>query len=110
VLNLNVPALPYSETRGLRWGGLAEFGSVRSQIVYQAEGELFFDLVETPYDPPKDSDLGLVNAGFAAVTSLHGTSEVWNAQTLPGQELSLLDAIPAASQQDRLQPAQSVLN
>ena len=109
-LNLNIPALPYSETRGLRWGGLAEFGSVRSQIVDQAEGELFFDLVETAYDPPEDSDLGLVNAGFAAVTSLHGTSEVWNTETFPGQELSLLDAIPAASQQDRLQPAQSVLN
>ena len=35
-------------TQGLRWGGLAEFGSVRSQIVDQAEGQLFFRLWSRP--------------------------------------------------------------
>ena len=94
-LNLNVPALPYGQTKGLRWGGLAEFGSVRSQIVDQAEGKLFFDLVETEYTPPADSDLGLVNAGFAAVTSLQCNAEVWIDNTMPGSRFDENNALPA---------------
>ncbi|MDB3979544.1 5'/3'-nucleotidase SurE [Pseudomonadales bacterium] len=106
-LNLNVPALPYAQTKGLRWGGLAEFGSVRSQIVDQAEGQLFFDLVETEYDPPADSDLGLVNAGFAAVTALHNTSEVWHQSASPGDAFNPETVLPAASVQHLLKPASS---
>ena len=107
VLNLNVPALPYAQTKGLRWGGLAEFGSVRSQIVDQAEGQLFFDLVETEYDPPADSDLGLVNAGFAAVTALHNTSEAWHQSASPGDAFNPETVLPAASVQHLLKPASS---
>ena len=110
VLNLNVPALPYNETQGLRWGGLAEFGSVRSQIVDQAEGQLFFDLVETEYDPPEDSDLGLVYQGYAAITALHGTSEVWHDAALPGDDYEASHGIPGASALHRLAPARSHLN
>ncbi len=102
VLNLNVPALPYNETQGLRWGGLAEFGSVRSQIVDQAEGKLFFDLVETAYNPPRDSDLGLVNAGFAALTALHGTCEVWHNRAEPGDEFASEQGIPGATARHQL--------
>ena len=109
-LNLNVPALPYAETKGLRWGGLAEFGSVRSQIVDQAEGKLFFDLVETEYNPPADSDLGLVNAGFAAVTSLQCSAEVWTKTMAAGDDFSLEPSLPSASASDRLQPPQSFLD
>ena len=109
-LNLNVPALPYAQTKGLRWGGLAEFGSVRSQIVDQAEGQLFFDLVETEYDPPADSDLGLVNAGFAAVTSLQCSAEVWTKTMAAGDDFSLEPSLPSASASDRLQPPQSFLD
>ncbi len=109
VLNLNVPALPYNETQGLRWGGLAEFGSVRSQIVDQAEGKLFFDLVETAYDPPRDSDLGLVNAGFAALTALHGTCEVWQDATLRGKKFQTTQQMPSASAKHSLLPAASYL-
>ncbi len=109
VLNLNVPALPFSETLGLRWGGLAEFGSVRSQIVDQAEGKLFFDLVETAYDPPLDSDLGLVNAGFAAVTGLHGTCEVWQDSTLRGKNLVATQEMPSATAMHSLMPAASYI-
>jgi len=96
VLNLNVPALPFEQTRGLHWGGLAEFGSVRSQIVDQAEGQFFFDLVETEYTPPADSDLGLVNAGFAAVTSLQCNAEVWTDNTIPGSRFDENNALPAS--------------
>ncbi|MDG1205499.1 MAG: 5'/3'-nucleotidase SurE, partial [Pseudomonadales bacterium] len=109
-LNLNVPALPYEQTKGLRWGGLAEFGSVRSQIVDQAEGQLFFDLVETEYSPPADSDLGLVNAGFAAVTSLQCSAEVWTKTMAAGDDFSLEPSLPSASASDRLQPPQSFLD
>jgi len=106
-LNLNVPALPYAQTKGLRWGGLAEFGSVRSQIVDQAEGQLFFDLVETEYNAPADSDLGLVNAGFAAVTALHNTSEAWHQSASPGDAFNPETVLPAASVQHLLKPASS---
>ena len=109
-LNLNVPALPYDQTKGLRWGGLAEFGSVRSQIVDQAEGQLFFDLVETEYNPPANSDLGLVNAGFAAVTSLQCSAEVWTKTLAAGDDFSLEPYLPSASASDRLQPPQSFLD
>ena len=109
-LNLNVPALPYAQTKGLRWGGLAEFGSVRSQIVDQAEGKLFFDLVETEYNAPADSDLGLVNAGFAAVTSLQCSAEVWTKTMAAGDDFSLEPSLPSASASDRLQPPQSFLD
>ncbi|MCH9819922.1 MAG: 5'/3'-nucleotidase SurE, partial [Gammaproteobacteria bacterium] len=105
-LNLNVPALPYAQTKGLRWGGLAEFGSVRSQIVDQAEGKLFFDLVETEYNPPADSDLGLVNAGFAAVTSLQCSAEVWSANLSPNTDYQATSPMPAASSGDVLKAAQ----
>ena len=104
--NLNVPALPYAQTKGLRWGGLAEFGSVRSQIVDQAEGQLFFDLVETEYDPPADSDLGLVNAGFAAVTSLQCSAEVWSANLASNTDYQATSPMPAASSGDVLKAAQ----
>ena len=96
-LNLNVPALPYAQTKGLRWGGLAEFGSVRSQIVDQAEGSLYFDLVETLYNPPPNSDLGLVYSGYAAVTSLFGTTEVWRQPLTPGSDFEAKEALPSAS-------------
>jgi 5'-nucleotidase len=33
VLNLNVPALPYSEVRGIRWARLAPFGETRAAFV-----------------------------------------------------------------------------
>lgn len=106
VLNLNVPALPFDETGGLRWGRLAEFGSVRSQIVGQTEGELNFDLVAVDYNAPADSDLGLVNAGFAAVTSLQANSEVWNPAATPGAVLGGA-LVPGATEGDQLSPPQS---
>ena len=68
-------------------GGLAEFGSVRSQIISQDNNALSFDLVETEYQPSEDSDLGLVNAGFAALTALHNISEVWHQEIGAGDSI-----------------------
>ena len=107
VLNLNVPALPFAETKGLRWGGLAEFGSVRSQIISQDNNALSFDLVETEYQPSEDSDLGLVNAGFAALTALHNTSEVWHQKIGAGDSFDPTIVLPSASKNNPLSPAAS---
>ena len=97
MLNLNVPALPYNEVKSMCWASLAEFGSVRSQIVEEGDGKLFFDLVQTDYDPPPHSDLGLVKAGFAAVTALNCSAEVWNNQVSKGSEFGSNHALPSAN-------------
>jgi len=97
MLNLNVPALPYNEVKSMCWASLAEFGSVRSQIVEEGDGQLFFDLVQTDYDPPPQSDLGLVNAGFAAVTALNCSAEVWNNQISEGREFKSTHTLPSAN-------------
>ena len=102
VLNLNVPALPLDAVKGIRWAGLAAFGSVRSQITDSQEGALFFDLVETDYEPPIKTDLGLVRSGYAAITALHGTSEVWHNRAEPGDEFEPAHGVPGASARGRL--------
>src|SRR5690349_15171081 len=38
-LNLNVPALPYSEVRGVRWARLAPFGETRAAFVTDDDAE-----------------------------------------------------------------------
>ena len=107
VLNLNVPALPLDAVKGIRWAGLAAFGSVRSQITDSKEGALFFDLVETDYEPPLETDLGLVRSGYAAITALHGTSEVWHNRAEPGDEFESEQGIPGASAKHQLAAARS---
>jgi 5'-nucleotidase len=108
MLNLNVPALPYHEVKSMRWASLAEFGSVRSQIVDEGDGELFFDLVETAYSPPANSDLGLVNAGFAAVTALNCSAEIWNTQTSAGNEVVAEHALPSADTGGKLEAPEAI--
>ena len=76
-LNLNVPGLARDQIRGIRWAGLAQFGSVRSALAQIEEDRLHFHLEETGHVPEEDSDLGTVRAGYAALTSLHGSAEVW---------------------------------
>ena len=109
VLNLNVPALPLDAVKGIRWAGLAAFGSVRSHITDSKEGALFFDLVETDYEPPLETDLGLVRSGYAAITALHGTSEVWHNRAEPGDKFESEQGVPGASARDRLTAATSHL-
>jgi len=65
--------------------------------------------VETDYEPPIESDLGLVRSGYAAITALHGTSEVWHEAALPGHDFEASHGIPGASALHRLSPAQSHL-
>jgi 5'-nucleotidase len=76
VLNLNVPNLPLSEVRGVRWGELATFGSVRAALVESQGGKLQLEFSERERDLPPDSDAELVHEGFATVTTIVGPQAV----------------------------------
>lgn len=107
VLNLNVPARPYDEVQGVRWARLAAFGSVRAAISESGSGGLQFELRATGVAAPPDSDQGLVDAGFAALTTIVGVAEAWPSETagspevssavVPGASVEPVHAVPDAS-------------
>jgi 5'-nucleotidase len=72
VLNLNVPALPYDEVKGVRSAALAPFGTVRTAIAEVREGRLELELRATGEHLDPGTDTALVNDGWAAVTPLVG--------------------------------------
>jgi len=74
VININVPDLPLDEVRGARWGELALVGTVRSSVVEPATngGRLQMELRPSGAELPPDSDTGLVQAGYVAVTTITG--------------------------------------
>jgi 5'-nucleotidase len=107
VLNLNVPALAYDDVPGVRWARLAAFGSVRAAIAESEKGGLQFELRATGASPPPDSDQGLVDAGFASLTTIVGVAEAWpsaddgagdvSSQVVPGAGVEPVHAVPDAS-------------
>ncbi|MCU0269426.1 MAG: 5'/3'-nucleotidase SurE [Acidimicrobiales bacterium] len=81
VLNLNVPALPLEEVRGVRWARLAPFGEVRAAIATaDPETGLQFEFRANEFPFASDTDEGLVRDGYAAVTALVGVAEAWPAE------------------------------
>lgn len=72
VVNLNAPNLPLDQVRGVRWGELATFGSVRTALVESQGGRLQMEFVGRQDEHPEDTDAGLVDRGFAALTLLTG--------------------------------------
>jgi len=95
VLNLNVPALPRGELRGLRWARLAAFGAVRAAIgEVEADGRLQIELRATDDTLPDDTDTALCEAGYAALTSIVGIVESWPPDE-PSQEVAQLQ-VPGA--------------
>lgn len=72
VLNLNVPNLPLDEVRGVRWGELAVFGSVRTALVESQGGKLQMEFVGRRDEHPEHTDAGLVDRGYASLTLLSG--------------------------------------
>ena len=84
VLNLNVPDRPLDGLAGVRWAGLAPFGTVRAAIADAdlprggagGTGRLQMELRETGEVLPPESDTALVLAGYAAVTELVGIRAV----------------------------------
>jgi len=107
VLNLNIPALDYDAVRGLRWARLAAFGSVRAAVAEAGEGRLQFELRATGVTPPPDSDQGVVDAGYASLTTIVGVAEAWPAEgavptevarrVVPGADVEPVHIVPDAS-------------
>ncbi|HKI73954.1 MAG TPA: 5'/3'-nucleotidase SurE [Pseudomonadales bacterium] len=108
-VNLNVPALPLEQIKGIRWAGLAAFNSVRSSVSAVEDGFIHFELINTDYEPEETTDLATVRAGFAALTALHGNVEVWGPASLAGDLFEAGHEIHGASVGHTLRPANSVL-
>lgn len=72
LLNLNLPNVAMSELRGVRWGTLAPFGTVRAGLVEAPAGGLQMELREHAEKLPDDSDTALVRDGYASITSIVG--------------------------------------
>jgi 5'-nucleotidase len=107
VLNLNVPAVAYDDLLGVRWARLAAFGSVRAAIAESDRGGLQFELRATGVAASPDSDQGLVDAGFASLTTIVGVAEAWptelggaaelSSSVVPGASVESVHAVPDAS-------------
>lgn len=70
VLNLNVPNVEMHALLGVRLARLAPFGTVRTAIAGTTETHLQLELRATEVELDPDTDTALVQAGYAAVTSL----------------------------------------
>jgi 5'-nucleotidase len=108
VLNLNVPACPRAEVRGVRWTRVAAYGAVRARVRQRGDAALELELEPTGYDPPADTDQGAVDRGFAAITTLAGIVEAWprahersgleiRSHFGPGAELEPVHSVPDSS-------------
>jgi 5'-nucleotidase len=87
VLNLNVPALPRAEIKGLRWARLAAFGAVRAAMSeVETDGKLQIELRATNEPLPPDTDTALCEAGYATLTTLVGIAEAWPTEQARGTE------------------------
>ena len=76
VVNCNVPNLPVSDLRGIRWARLARSGLIRSALVDSAGGanmQLELGFGEPP--PGEESDEALTARGYATVTPLASVAE-----------------------------------
>ena len=72
VVNLNVPNAPLDSIAGVRWASLAAFGTVRTAITGAEAGRLQIELRPTEDELDLNSDTALLQAGYAAVTTLTG--------------------------------------
>jgi 5'-nucleotidase len=93
VVNLNVPNLPLSDVRGVEWGELARFGSVRTALIESQGGRLQMEFVGRQDEHPEHTDAGLVDRGYAALTLLTG---VLAAPPVP----TLADAVAGALERE----------
>jgi len=109
-LSLNVPGAPRDRIRGILWTRLATYGSVRAALAKTEKDRLHFELQRTGYVPEEGTDLAAVRAGFAAITSLQGTVEVWGSEARVGDAFHSTQGLPGASAGDELRPAQAVFD
>ena len=109
VVNLNVPGTALEDVKGLRWGALAPFNAVRSTIRKRSADAVHLKMVGPPQPPASDTDLGLCQAGYASITSLHAGSEVWTSEIQPDQDFDPSKSIPGVTAGDELRPARTFL-
>ena len=109
-LNLNIPGAPRDKIRGIRWTRLAAFGSVRAAVAKVESDRLHFQLERTGYVAEEGTDLAAVRAGYAAITSLQGTVEVWGPKGRAGEAFDAAHGMPGASAGHGLKPAQTVFD
>src|SRR4051794_24118655 len=96
VLNLNVPALPLAEVKGVRFGRLAPFGTVRTAIAEATDGRLELELRVTGERLDPDTDTALVNAGWAVLTPLVGIRATTDVDPIPFVEKRLTERLGVA--------------
>lgn len=70
VLNLNVPDVEHGAVLGLRQARLAASGTVQTTVIESGLGYVKIGLGETGHEPEPDSDVGLLAAGYATLTSV----------------------------------------
>ncbi|GIJ45935.1 5'/3'-nucleotidase SurE [Virgisporangium aliadipatigenens] len=76
VLNVNVPDLPYADLRGVRRGGLANFGAVQFGVVERdPEGYVGMQLTDTDAELEADSDEFWMHRGYVSVTPIRPVAE-----------------------------------
>jgi 5'-nucleotidase len=80
VLNLNVPARPLEDVKGMRWARMATFGEVRAAMDGPQDGRLQFRFEAPDEEEHPDSDSALVRSGHATLTALVGVAEAWPAE------------------------------
>jgi 5'-nucleotidase len=90
VLNLNAPALPPEEVRGVRWASLDRFGRVRVALHETSERWLQMEYRTNQGDLDPECDTALLEQGYATLTALQGISEV------PHGELAEQETAPRA--------------
>ena len=108
VVNMNVPPVLPGDLKGIRWGVLAPFNASRSVVAKQTNDQI--ELVYQPYEgyvPDEDSDLGITQQGYVALTALHGNSEVWSASVQPSNDFDPDVSIPAVTSGDQLTAART---
>lgn len=70
VLNLNVPDVELAAVLGLRAARLAVFGTVQTTVTETGLGYVKIGLGETGHEPDPDTDIALLDAGYATITSV----------------------------------------
>jgi 5'/3'-nucleotidase len=113
-LNLNAPARPLADVKGVRWARLAPFGEVRSALEGAGDGRFQFVLREGPadFEFEADTDQGLLRDGYASLTTLVGVAEAWPVEQdvdvevverlVPGAPLHAVHRVPDASERHAL--------
>jgi 5'-nucleotidase len=107
VLNLNVPGLPSNEVKGIRWASLAPYGTYRGTMKLQ-DNQLVMTQEDTGYEPEDHTDIGTVKAGYAALTSLHASAEVWGEEGKPGELFHPDHGIHAATEGHEIRPGRAI--